>query len=615
VQHALWYVEHKYSGKIAQKQVNKVLHITKHLLNTFCEDTSCAETIPADFQQALQRTKHLVLNMIQRDGCQTDHYLFKTNELVCAVCGLPRYDSNGKPFRSAFYVNPVDFFQQLLTISRLAQSVQYMRQYVEEGKYRGEEKDELRDFMSGSIFKEVVLPYIRANHGDVYRTLLGMICHDEVEITRWPKKNITPILISIFNVPPWIRQKMFMLFLVGLMPVNCKNHQVYLEPVVEMFAEIGPATGGFEVPSPGLDAVLWWAMLVVNLNDMRGLSKGSMQVQAPSKNHACNNCAIKAYWSRAYGTSVYPGAVTLLPKDDPLRRKYHKTFRNLTAVRDLAKQTAARFLTKEYILAAMDIGDHAVYKYPSKAHPCWTYGFKGTSVFVKHLVYWRPWMMTLSDTDHMILNRMRNIISLWAGTNNMNITAKKMEFEFQVGRFMAYKPVVTFLAGGIKTKLVWPKQPWKCLPSEKHFIDEFLPQIVKLPQSMKSGRMAKYFSDVLSIDDAYLFFSGLGLLMLDLMPSIEPLQREAFRGILESTALLLHPVTSSCELPEQHLNLVRAQTKAEMAFPLSFCTIACHAFLEIFQPVRGRIARVGTCIHVHMVGFERYNKRIRGLLM
>ena len=82
------------------------------------------------------------------------------------------YGRNGKPRRAAFYVRPEHWLRQLLEISKMAEHFDYIRQYVEDGKFRGEADDELRDFMDGSIFKDVVEPYIRANGAEVVKTVL-----------------------------------------------------------------------------------------------------------------------------------------------------------------------------------------------------------------------------------------------------------------------------------------------------------------------------------------------------------------------------------------------------------------------------------------------------------
>ena len=323
VRHAMWFVEQKYGSKASQAQVTQSMRISRKLVSGATDDQDYLASIPKDFQQALVRTKHLVLDMEQIDACVKDHYLFRDPDVtVCQVpgCHEPRYNQSGNARRSAFYVKPELWFRQMLTVAKLCKQFEYMKSYVKDGKFRGEADDELRDFLSGSIFQDVIEPYVRLHRVDLFKTVLCGLCHDDVQITKWPTKNICPILLNIFNVAPWVRNLMTMLFMVGIMPPKCKNAQLYLEPVVKMFKALKPGTSGFQVRSPlsSLDET-WYAMIVFDLNDMRGVSKGNCQVQHPAKEMACNDCAVSGYYIKCYGTTIYPSAVTMLPPDDPLR--------------------------------------------------------------------------------------------------------------------------------------------------------------------------------------------------------------------------------------------------------------------------------------------------------
>ena len=99
-----------------------------------------------------------------------------------------------------------------------------------------------------------------------------------------------------------------MLGMLGVIPPKCKNTQLYLEPLIKMFASLKPGTPGFCVRSPlsGEDEI-WHAMIVVTINDMRGISKGNCQMQAPAKVMACNDCVIRGMNPKCYGTTLYPG--------------------------------------------------------------------------------------------------------------------------------------------------------------------------------------------------------------------------------------------------------------------------------------------------------------------
>ena len=618
LRHSLWFVEQKFTSKCTEAQVTQSMRTARRLVEGATDDPDYLGTIPINFQQALNRTQRLVLGMQQIDACVKDHYLFRDDDMtVCPVanCGEPRYKRNGTARRAAFYVKPEEWLTQLLSVVKLCKQFEYMKQYVQDGKFRGEADDELRDFLSGSIYTEVIEPYIRRHGVDTFKTVLCGLCHDEVEISRWPKKNICPILLCIFNVPPWIRNLLTMIFMVGIMPTNCKNAQLYLEPVVEMFKDLKPGSQGFPVVSPvsGLTEN-WYAMLAMDLNDMRGVSKGNCQVQTPAKVMACNDCAVRGYWVKCYNSTFYPCAVTFLPPDDALRAEYKNTFQKCSVLRKLADQPhPPRFITDEYVRLAMDLAEDSDKEFSNKSHPAWKYGFFERSVFVKHLDYWRPWMMNLRDTDHMLLNRLRLIINILSGVKSMSMKPERMAFENSLGRFLEYGPITRTTKDG-KSVTTWPDPPWRALPEEIDFIDSVLPDLVRLPQTCFDGKFPRFFSDKLTFSHANLFFSGIGLIIIALCPTIAEPQREALVALIEATSHVLMPVLFGRELPDLQYKMARAQTLCEMRLPISFSTMASHALLEIFIPERGRIARTGANVYTHMAAYERFNKLLRQLM-
>ena len=197
---------------------------------------------------------------------------------------------------------------------------------------------------------------------------------------------------------------------------------------------------------------------------------------------ACNDCAVRGVWIKCYHTTVYPSSVTHLTMRHPLRAKFRQAFRNHPEIRDLADQKdPPRIISDEYVHAAMAIGEASDKDRKSKVHPAKTYGFFERSVFVKHLDYWRPWMFNLRDTDHMNVNRVRGIINALKGEGNMKMTPQRMKFELSLGRFEAYAPETHLDAKG-KEITTWPEPPWKATKAEIQFIDEALPNFVRLPQ-------------------------------------------------------------------------------------------------------------------------------------
>ena len=265
----------------------------------------------------------------------------------------------------------------------------------------------------------------------------------------------------------------------------------------------------------------------------------------------------------------------------------------------------------------MDIAEqpqHRDMSRKSAKHPAHELGFYQRSVFVTHLPYWMPWMMNVRDIDHMLLNRMRHIIACWAGTGNYNKSGSKMAFECSLGnRFRQYNCTVGTNEDGKEVKS-WPRPPWRATTAEQKNVDNVLSNYVRLPNSFRNGKLSAYFSDTLTIEDAVIFFSGIGKVILGLLSSLAGPQREAFAELIDATANVLLLVIEKKDLPDFQKKMVTAQTKCCLALPLPFATMADHAFLEVFEPTRGRMVRYGTGVHLHMVVFERFNKLLRTLV-
>jgi hypothetical protein len=138
VQYAMNFIEQKYTANSTAAQVTLSMQMTRRCLADATDDKSMLDCIPKDFQQAITRTKHLVLDMEERHGCVKDHYLFPTDPSVtrCPVCNRRRFSKNGAPRRVAYYVRPKTWFRQLLTVRKLSQHFDYMREYLETEKYR-----------------------------------------------------------------------------------------------------------------------------------------------------------------------------------------------------------------------------------------------------------------------------------------------------------------------------------------------------------------------------------------------------------------------------------------------------------------------------------------------
>jgi hypothetical protein len=146
-----------------------------------------------------------------------------------------------------------------------------------------------------------------------------------------------------------------------------------------------------------------------------------------------------------------------------------------------------------------------------------------------------------------MLNAVRDLINLLANTGSIKMTGDTMKFENKYGRFLDYAPVE--FKERKKHTWVLPQLPWAADPSEIEFIDTHFPSLIRLPKSISNGgRCPKFFSDTLTFADAQLFFSGLGEVILRLLPSIETDQRRAYIAFIRGIAPVYYPVIKEDDL-------------------------------------------------------------------
>ena len=62
IQHALWFVESRYSSRASQAEVTRSLGVCRRLVEGISDNKDYLDTIPENFPQALSRTKSLVLD-------------------------------------------------------------------------------------------------------------------------------------------------------------------------------------------------------------------------------------------------------------------------------------------------------------------------------------------------------------------------------------------------------------------------------------------------------------------------------------------------------------------------------------------------------------------------
>ena len=86
----------------------------------------------------------------------------------------------------------------------------------------------IHDIYDGAVFSDIKQrPHLA---GAEFLVLL-LLHHDAVEVTRYPKASVTPVLASVLNFPIWLRFKMTSLFCLAILPKNERNCASLLEPV------------------------------------------------------------------------------------------------------------------------------------------------------------------------------------------------------------------------------------------------------------------------------------------------------------------------------------------------------------------------------------------------
>ena len=278
---------------------------------------------------------------------------------------------------------------------------------------------------------------------------------------RWPKKSLTPILAVNYSAPPWVRSKVDMVWMLGLVPTNEKNLQLFLEYVTRDMARYAPGGPGLMLHDPDTDEVRpRYLICLFTNNDVRGFPKGNRQTQAPAIKYPCSSCAISGVRPAACKTTVYPGTGRFLPESSPVKAWCVAHVRGNPFLRreiSLPLQRP-RPLTDSYVRAAMHAGDCSLVESKKSAlHPVKKFGWFGTCCFTKNLPYFRPWMCHLNDPSHCILNCCRDLINIWSNSGNMELTPAKRTLA--QSRFRCVTPVVT-IGEDEQESTHLPRPPW-----------------------------------------------------------------------------------------------------------------------------------------------------------
>jgi hypothetical protein len=539
-----------FANDTSQAATTRQCESTIALLIAAGGDQAIIDKYPKTCEEALYRTRKLMRKMESIHACVNDCILFTgvhARRRKCSRCGEARFKANNKQPRRVFFSLPLrDWVADYYRYRHTSCTQTYTTTAAEAAS-----GELYTDVFSGRVFEEVVRP-VAEDQGIPLRLIMTIgLSFDAVGMSRWPALSLTPILGANFLLPPWIRNKVDAMLLLGMMPRNEQNSQLFLRHIAKQFADLAPRS------SRGMK--VWnihtqreekaYAMCIGTIADTEGISKGNRQNQ-PGKSHACTDCVVGGIHLKAFGTTVFPGAGRYAD-DDGLREEYRDSLDNCPAiVSSWGDGKSPKGFTDEYVMSAMRAGDRCNRKNPGKAkgwqnHVRWTRGWHGTCVWTEFLWYWRPWMMTVKDPGHILLNTVRDLVGLWGGDNTMGKSSRGRELEIQ--RFEELVPErkrkkKKAKPGKSQFTLVHPRPPWTATKDELNFVKLTMRKSIRLPHAMGGGRMVDYFNDVLTMHDAVNFCSGLGKYILSFLPSIGDDQREASERLLESviTPWIIH---------------------------------------------------------------------------
>jgi len=316
---ALLFLDQKYITSQSESNISASLKLFKHIMIRQNADPKLIEAIPNDFQHMKTVLRFINIPFTKIDSCIHDHFLFRgshSNSTTCPVkvedvdkkvriCGEPRFKARSSVARrSAYYCDIEEWLRQVHRIPPLVA----LLLFTEEARRLGANGDELGDFFTGDIYQGVRSD-LMARGIDPMKGHFFSMTHDEVEVSRWPQQNMLPVLCQYLNAPSWIRGRLYMMVLCAVFPKNCKNAQLFMEPIAEMFSRLGPEGAGLSLPSVGSEQ---FCMLIGDGNDFRGLHKGSCQAQTGAIKFACSDCEQEGLHCACYGARVYPGAVRFL---------------------------------------------------------------------------------------------------------------------------------------------------------------------------------------------------------------------------------------------------------------------------------------------------------------
>ena len=262
--------------------------------------------------------------------CPSGHVLYEgiNAQLTdCPTCHEPRYirGSNSIPQRVAHYF---DVIKHLLRLFKCPKIAKYMTWYHSH-KSRGQKMRSVADSLQWKSIDEMYPDF-----AEVLTNLrLGLVGDGIIPFKNNAIKHSTwVLLITIYNLPPWLLTKKLFISLAVLIPgpkgATAENIDVFLAPIVRDLLKLWRGMLAIDMSKPqGHRRFTLRAMLIWTVNDFPAY--GLLSRQQVHGYKGCPLCGPETFseYARLLQKMVYLGARRFLPADHAFRRA-RATFNN-----------------------------------------------------------------------------------------------------------------------------------------------------------------------------------------------------------------------------------------------------------------------------------------------
>jgi hypothetical protein len=428
----------------------------------------------------------------------------------------------------------------------------------------------------------------------------------------------TPVVAEILNLPPGLRQRFGSMLVFGVIPAAGNYHELFtqlLQHNAKYFKGGVDADGVirddgflvddvFAVVTPGSKPVKRSVHLDIAkiLNDSRGLQPDLCCKQSPAICGGCPFCWVKGF---NIGKTLYPSAVSFLPRTDPIRQNFINTLvveselveeeeeppiplpANLSAAEVLEAATIqkSKRKTRKRREKARECAAHITALCKSSAPALMTTEeaisagkrvldgisrredepYFNISPYLKLNPSLDLLRLACNDPAHALANLAKQILKLISSTGKMNATAAAMEFERLMGRFRE-----------VESSRAIPFQASKLRGLEVEAVIRYL----KSPQGW--AKIRYYFSNPsnMKLVELLRVISDTGVYFITLL-DLEEKYTILFIELIQATEFLLYkePMLPQ-DFQEATLRLYQSLATCEMMLPLFWNHIVVHLLLH-----------------------------------